>query len=106
VFQLEVCRWICVQCVDERGVPPPIYAQTLSFEGQLQGQKDEDNAEERPRVQGSAEDIVELAPPAEISSSDSVLENESDHEPRGVVDTSCRWNGSGTVEQYRDVDIS
>jgi len=105
-LQLEICRRIGVHCVDEHGVPPPIYVKTRSFERQLQNEKDEDNAEERPRVQGSAQDIVELAPPAEISSSDDVLENKSDHEPRGVVDTSCRWNGGGAIEQYGDVDIS
>ena len=62
-----------VLTVDEHSVPPPIYAETRSFERQLQNEKDGDNAEDRPRVQGSAEDIVELAPPTEISSSDNVF---------------------------------
>lgn len=51
---------------------------------------------------GTCERTVILCPPAEVTPTDDVLEDEPDNRPWYVVDSSCRWNGARSGEDDRE----
>ena len=58
---------------NEDVVTPPIQLQTSVLERKLQCQEDDDDGHDYSRVQASAENVVELAPPTETPSSNNVF---------------------------------
>ena len=52
----------------------------------------------RTTIQRGTKHVIELAPPREVPLSNDILEEETDREPRRVIDASGRWNVGHSIQ--------
>jgi len=72
----------------------------------LQTEEDQDGADGDTGIKSSGQDIVVLGPPREVTTSDDVLEDETNNSPWDVVDGTGRGDGASSAEDDGEVDVA
>ena len=85
-------------------ISPPVQVHTAL--GELKAEEDQDQSQGNTAIHRSGEDVVESQPPPKVPSAHDELEDETDEEPGGVVDSRCRWEGVRAVEEDGEVDVA
>ncbi|PLW04758.1 hypothetical protein PCASD_21190 [Puccinia coronata f. sp. avenae] len=76
-------------------ITPPIEGAKLAALGELEGEKDDDSANDGADVEAGGEEKVVLGSPAELHPAEHILEDEADEDPRHVVDGRRRRDPAG-----------
>ncbi|PLW27672.1 hypothetical protein PCANC_24140 [Puccinia coronata f. sp. avenae] len=76
-------------------ITPPIEGAKLAALGELEGEKDDDSANDGADVEAGGEEKVVLGSPAELHPAEHILEDEADEDPQHVVDGRRRRDPAG-----------